>query len=134
MASRRLLIDAVVLSNYVGEFNDVAAYQKTVLKRCYCTMNVGASPNTQGKKANDSGRLYIFDANTIAVSPEGDMRRYVPYKQWLELEDKSAYWTLSDAGTDYFQKEGCSQRLKITGFSHKKAGSKRMWHYEVDGK
>ena len=134
MASRRMLIDTVVLMNFIGEVDDVAAFQETTLLNCYCPLNEGADLNIQGKKANDSGRLYIFDEKTVALSDNGEPRSFLPYDQWKSLDDKSKYWTISDKGTDYFRKNGSSLKLRITGFAHKKAGSKRMWHYEVDGR
>lgn len=134
MASRRMLIDTAVLMNYVGEVDDVATYQETTLLHCYCPVNEGADLNMQGKKANDSGRLYIFDEKTVALSEDGTARSFMAYDQWKSLDDKSQHWTISDKGTDYFKKVGSSLKLRITGFAHKKAGSRRMWHYEVDGR
>lgn len=133
MASLRLLVDTVVLYNYVGEVNDEATYQETVFKRCYCPLNEGADLNMQGKKAKDSARLYLFDSKTIAVSTDGMERTYIPYSEWLKVSDKTPYWTLSDKGTDYFKKSVGSTKLRIVGFSHKQAGTRRMWHFEVDG-
>ena len=132
MASKRLLIDTVDIYNYAGEVDDEAVYQKTVFKFCYCPLNCGSDNNMQGKKSKNGGRLYIFDENTIALSPEGEKRTYLPYEEWLGCENKTAYWTLSDKETDYLLKAGFSDRLKIKSFSHKTAGSRRMWHFEVD--
>lgn len=134
MASRRFLIDTVVLFNYVGEVNDRATYQETILKRCYCPATEGASINGQGNVANDTGRLYIFDAKTQAVSAEGQVRTFLPFDEWRKLDDKSGHWTLCDKGTDYFRKEGCAHKLRITSFAHKMTGTRRMWHYEVDAR
>ena len=134
MAGLRMLNDDVTLYNYVGEIDDEATYQETTLRNCYCPLNEGADLNLQGRKANDSARLYIFDANTVAVAADGTERTFLPYNEWEALADRSAYWTLSDKGEDYFQKSGSSRRLRIRGFSHKKAGRRRMWHFEVDGR
>lgn len=134
MASLRLLVDTVVLYNYIGEVNDEATYQETIFKRCYCPLNEGADLNMQGKKANDSARLYLFDGKTIAVGTDGTERKYLPYSQWKDAEDKTAYWTLSDKGTDYFKKSVGNTKLRIVGFSRKKTGTRRMWHFEVDGR
>lgn len=132
VASLKMLPDTVVLYNYIGEVNDEATYQETVLTRCYCPLNEGADLNLQGKKANNSARLYIFDAKTVARSSEGTARTFLPYHQWKDAADKSAYWTLSDKGTDYILKQGGNTKLRVIGFAHKKNGSRRMWHYEVD--
>ena len=134
MASNRMLPDVVTLFNYVGEINDKAVYQETTLKHCYCPLNEGADLNRQGKKGKNSARLYIFDRRTIALDELGTKRSYMPYERWKDLDNKSAYWTLSDKGNDYFKKSSSNNRLRIEGFSHKVAGSPRMWHFEVDGK
>lgn len=134
MANRRVLTDTVVLQNYIGEVNDEAAYQETTLVNCYFPTNEGADLNIQGKKANDSGRLYVFDKCTIAKAQDGTIRTYMPYEQWWKLADKRPYWTLSDKGSDYMKKLGSNTRLRVVGFSHKKAGTRRMWHFEVDGR
>ena len=134
MTNRRILNDVVTLYNYVGEINDEASYQETIINRCYCPLNEGADLNKQGKKASDSAKLYIFDVGSVAVTADGTERSYLSYDEWSKLIDKSAYWTLSDKGNDYYLKDGASNKLRVVAFSRKKAGSKRMWHFEVDGR
>lgn len=134
MASNRILKDTVTLYNYVGEVNDIATYQETILRHCYCTANDGVAHGLHAKRKSETSRLYVFDNKTVAVSPDGVNRTYLPYRQWRELEDKSAYWTLTDNGNDYFVKQGLNARFEVTAFSHKTAGTRRMWHFEVDGK
>lgn len=133
MASRRILPDTVVLYNYAGEVNDEAVFQETILTHCYCPINEGADLNMQGRKANNSGSLYIFDAITTAKGSDGSIRTYLPYREWIELDDKSRFWTISDLGYDYFVKHGSEAKLRITGFSHKVNGTRRMHHFEVNG-
>jgi len=58
----------------------------------------------------------------------------MPYNLWKDADDKEDHWTLSDKGTDYFKKECCADKLRITAFNHLRQGSHRMWHFEVDGK
>ena len=134
MASRRILRDTVSLFNYVGEVNGDATYQETILTVCYCPLNEGADLNMQGRKANDSARLYTFDRQTVATSVSGAKRTYLPHEQWEKEDDKSPYWTLSDEGQDYFKKQGAERQLRVVGFSHKVNGTPRMWHFEVDGR
>ena len=133
MASLRMLTDTAVLYNYVGEVNDEATYQETVFRRCYCPVNEGAGLISQGRKPRNSGKLYLFDSKTIAVSRTGVVRTYLPYDQWKKTANKNLYWTLSDEGTDYFEKTGSSVKLLVASFSRKKAGTRRMWHFEVSG-
>lgn len=132
MASKRLLIDTVVIKNYVGEINDKATYQETVVERCYCPCGFGAGIDNHGKNSTDNGRLYIFDVKSIAKSPEGKRRTYLPYREWLASASKDNHWTISYNGRDYFVKDNIEYH--IVGFSHKKSGTKRMWHFEVDGR
>lgn len=133
MASRRMLTDTVVLENYVGEVNDVASYEKTVLRRCSCQIHTGANIGSFGREEGDSGKLYIFDFKTKAESTDGKPKSYMPYDQWKSLDDKSPYWTISDKGNDRFSKEGVKIQFRIAGFKHLTAGSRRMWHFEVNG-
>lgn len=132
MGSRRILRDTVSLNNYIGEVNDVATYQETILEHCYCPHDLGISANTQGKKATDGATLYIFEKNTRALSPEGYARTFVDSETWEALEDKSPYWTLCDNGRDFIKVDGSN--LRVTSLSHKVAGSRRMWHYKVAAK
>lgn len=134
VASRRILVDTVTLCNYIGEVNDIATYQETILRYCYCPTDKGIGNGLHAKKPSESARLYLFDYNTVAESPDGQRRSYLPYDQWKSAEDKSAYWTLHEGGRDFFVKEGHASRFEITRFSHKTAGTKRMWHFEVDAK
>lgn len=131
MSSKRLLKDTVLLKNYIGEINDVATYQETIFECCYCSCVFGAGIGNHGKNAADSGRLYIFDYKSKAKSINGKVRTFLPYREWLKAKNKDEFWTLSDIGRDFFVKDYTEYR--IVGFSHKTTGSKRMWHFEVDG-
>lgn len=134
VASRRILKDTITLYNFVGEVNDIATYQETVLRYCYCPADKGIGNGLHAKKPAETARLYLFDFKTVAESPEGKKRSYLPYEQWKHAEDKSSYWTLNDSGDDFFMKQGKNAKFSITKFSHKDTGSRRMWHFEVDAK
>ena len=134
MASRRILKDTVTLYNYVGEVDDIATYQETILRYCYCQADDGIGHGLHAKNPDETARLYVFDFKTLAESPEGKKRSYLPYDQWKKTEDKTSYWTLSDSGKDFFIKEGVTAKYNITKISHKNTGSRRMWHFEVDAK
>lgn len=135
MASRRILVDTVDLYNYIGEVDDVATFQKTVIRNCYCEVKVGIGRTKDSSRTpQDRARLYIFDKGSTACSPEGVERSYLPYEQFMALdaESKASYWTLCDEGDDYILKAGYQHKFKIIGFSYLKNGSQRMWHFEVD--
>ena len=134
MASRRVLPDTVVLSNYVGEVNDAATYQETTITHVFCSANEGSAIGNSGRMANDSVSLYIFDRQSVATDSAGNKREYLPYSQWKALADKSGYWTLNDGGRDTFRKVGFEKEYIITGFGNYKVGSPRMWHIEVTGR
>lgn len=134
MASRRILKHTVRLYNYTGEVDDKATYQETVLRYCYCPTNDGISNGLHAQRPSESARLYVFDYKTVAESTEGQRRSYLPYAQWVQLEDKSAYWTLNDSGDDFFIKQGSTDKHEITTFSHKDIGTRRMWHFEVNAR
>lgn len=141
MPNRRMLNHTVVVYNYIGEINDVATYQPTVISQCCCPSVNGT---TQGLKPNNTATLYVFDVNSKVTSPDGAVRRFIPYDEWLITPDakKSKYWTLSDRGTDFFTKgrvvhsvrDDVADKFKIVSVQRFEAGSKRMWHWEVVGK
>lgn len=133
MKNHRMLEETVVLYNYIGEVDDRAAYQKTILKHSYCVLNEGTSLGSIGHSTKNTGKLYIFDDKTLAQSEEGRTRSFLPYEQWKYTDDKSGFWTLGDNGNDYFQKVGSDAKLRISGFSRKTTGRKIMWHFEVNG-
>ena len=132
MGRNRILKDTVILHNSLGEIEDRNVYQDTILTSCYCPIDEGTDLTNQGKKSNNSAKLYLFDFKTKAKSVNGSIRTYLPYDKWVKLTDKSKYWTLNPNGDDYFTKEGC-RKVRIIKFSHKVAGSRRMWHFEVEG-
>lgn len=134
MASRRVLPDTVVLSNYVGEVNDVATYQTTVLKHCYCPVEEGAAQRLPATSEADEGVVYIFDRNTVATDESGNVRTYLSYDLWRIVTDKTPYWTLNTDGKDKFKKYATRREYRIESFAHRVNGSPRMWHFEVRGK
>lgn len=134
MASRRILKHTVRLYNYRGEVNDIATYEETILRDCYCPVNEGVGKGLHAKSSRDSTLLYLFDHKTTAESVAGIKKSYLPYSQWKSEPNKEAFWTLSDSGDDFFMIEGSTKRFSINGFSHKTTGSRRMWHFEVNAK
>ena len=130
MASRRMLPHTVRLFNYIGEVDDVAEYQESIIRFCYCTWIEGAS---SASSPSDSAKLYVFDANSIVTSPGGTRRTFVPPEEWSDCCGKAMHYTFSDNGNDYFQME-TGEKFLIRHYRHMKAGSKRMWHFEVEGK
>lgn len=129
-----MLKDTVELFLYIGEFDDEAQFQKVTLQNCYCVVDKGASSTTRGKAPTDNVKFYIFDCKTVATSDNGTRLQYVPYEEWKYALDKSKKWTLSDKGEDYFRVVGNDAEYKITNYSRKETGRKRMWHFEVIGR
>ncbi len=135
MASRRMLPDEVVLANFLGEVDDVATFQFTTLKPVYCYGGQGASVDNTGRRKDDSANLYIFDLQSKAYGEDGGERQYLDYTLWKALPDKSGFWTLYDGGRDYFRKIGLPGReFRVISFQKLKAGTPRMWHFEVIGR
>lgn len=129
MATKRVLRDSVRLYNYIGEICDNPLYQESIIYHCYCPVQSSSVPGTT---PTDTATLYLFDANTVIESVDGVRRTFVPPCEW-EKCDKSKHFTLTDNGKDYFRK-GSSKEFVIRSVSHKVAGSRRMWHFEVIGK
>lgn len=134
MPRRGLKPHTVHLFNFVGEVNDVATYQEAVIKHCYCNLDDGVTQSNAGKTTNDTARLYIFKRDAKIVSASGAAMSYLPFEAWMALEDKSGFWTINPNGKDYFVLEGRTSRLKVQRFADNEVGSRRVWHFEVDGK
>lgn len=133
MASRRMLPDTVTIFNYIGEVDDVAKYQATQIKYCYCPMVDGVMADKKGKKTKDSITLYIFDSTSKCMDMDGAIRQFLPCHLWrlLSTEDKAQYWTIGDNGKDYVIKNGHTEKLYFQSYSHHVNGSRKMWHFEV---
>lgn len=134
MPSRRMLPDTVTLFNYVGEVNDVATYQKAIIKNCYCPINEGAVATGNGTAPSDRATLYIFDRGSVVTDENGNKLAYKPREEWDALQNKAGFWTLHQGPTkDYFIKSGDPEKMSVTGFNHLTGGTPRMWHFEVKG-
>lgn len=130
MASRKLLIHSAKLLNFIGEVDNVATFHETNVNHCYCPLLSGASLSRQGRNGDDSTRLYIFDSGATMTGQDGAAAKYMPYSQWAKLEDKAGFWTVSDKGNDYVIVSGI--KMRIVKAVHRKNGSRRMWHWEID--
>lgn len=133
MPRKSMIPHTIRLFNFVGEINDVATYQEAVIRNCYCTLSDGVTSSDTGKTTSDTARLYIFKRDSTVTSPDGAVLEYRPFEEWSRLPNKVGFWTIDPNGRDYFVVEGRTSRLKIRRFSDKEIGSKRMWHWEVDG-
>lgn len=131
MANPRLLKDTVQLKNYIGEVNDVATYQTTIIERCYCPYTVGTGVDKHGIMPPNRATLYIFDENSAASAVGGGKRSYLPFEQWDALPDadKAGYWTIGMQ--DKFIIDGIT--FSVCSSKHLVQGTRRMWHFEVIG-
>lgn len=129
MASRRMLSDSVHLFNYIGEVNDVAQYQESIIHNCKCIVKKGAG---SGKTPSDSAKLYVFDYGSTVKSVYGQKITELSPEEWENCTSKSWHYTFSTDGKDYFEYGG--EKFTITSVSHRVAGSRRMWHYELEAR
>ena len=125
---------------YAGEVNDRATYVRVILYSVKCSVYRGASISGQGRGENDSAKLYIFDDVLYAEDESRTEVTYIPYEEWLALSSKDGYWTLNPCGDDFFVEGECTdkypkncKKFRVAGFKRLEAGSRRMWHFEVDG-
>mgnify|MGYP003298454568 CR=1 FL=1 len=96
MASKRTLPHTVKLFNYIGEVDDVAEYQESIIHFCYCTWAEGASSYAS---PSDSAKLYVFDMNSVVTSTGGTRRTFVPPEEWSDCCcGKATHYTFSDNG------------------------------------
>lgn len=142
MATRRVLRDNVTIYNYAGEAYNEAVYFVTYLSRVNCSENNSTNFDSHGEKRGNNAKLYFFETYSLATDYDGNKKLYLPYDEWLLLDDKSQYWTICTEGNDYFvvgitdesEPPLIDKAYKISGFSNKRKGTRRMWHMEVDGK
>lgn len=134
MPRKSMTPHTVHLFNFVGEVKDVATYQEAVIQNCYCNLDDGVTSINSGRTTNDTARLYIFKRDMKVKSPDGAAMKYLPFEKWMELADKTGYWTINPNDRDYFVMDGRTSRLKVKRFADNEVGSRRMWHFEVDGK
>lgn len=161
MANKRMCPQSVMLKNYVGEVAGVATYATTYLHNVKFIIYRGVSTPVQGRGESDTAKLYIFDDILFAADDSGTEVQYLPHEEWVQLEDKSGYWTLSLDGDDFihevfydiketgstivgeaypgvsFVGEGKAAphygtKFRIKGVKRLKQGSRRLWHFEVD--
>lgn len=140
MASKRMCPQTVTLYNYVGEVGGRATYVKTYLHNVKCIVYRGTATSMQGRGESDTSKLYIFDDVLFATNDAGKEAQYLPYEEWLKLEDKSCCWTLNTEGDDFYVDGECfeelpkkTKRFRIAGFKRLDQGSPRLIHFEVDG-
>lgn len=137
MSKNSIFVDTVELCNYIGEVNDVATFQTTVISNCFCDISLGIGRTKDfSRTPKNSATLYIFDKHSKTYSQDGKIRTYLPYQQFISLDNeaKKAHWTLNDEGNDYFKKYGYEDEFKVIGFSHLEKGTKRIFHFEVNAK
>lgn len=130
MASRRILPDTVILRNRIDEVDDAAIYQDSIIHFCYCPSLVANTLNIQGKVPSANADLYIFDRASLVVAGDNSRRAYLPCDEWEKTADKSPFWTLQEG--DYIING--SRQFRISSYTHKVQGTRRMWHFEVVGK
>lgn len=135
-----ILNKTITLFNYAGEKEKEAVYKKTVLSHVYFFVQKGANESTQGKKSNDNARLYIFHHRSKAYSENGCLKNFMIHSEWENSIVQDLYWTLSCSSKDYFVLGECPNKIppvdafKIISVNEKVAGTRRMHHWEIDGK
>lgn len=138
MATKRVCQHSITVFNYMGEDSDGnAMYSAAVLKNVHTHINEGIG---SGDVANDNTRVHIFDD---VVESE---KAFLPHDKWVLLSDteKARFWTLCSEGKDYFSLDhepvhetmlpsNCSL-FRIIVVSRRKIGSRRMWHWRIEGR
>lgn len=132
--------DTVTIYNYVGEVNDEATFQLTVLRGVHVNYVKGVTRTINGDTVTDKISLLVFHKDFERQKP------YMPYKAWLALEDKSPYWTLSPKDKIVLGEsayaipygtikglESVYECFEITNIAPYTKGSKSLWHIEVGG-
>lgn len=114
MASRRILPDTITVFTDIGEDERYhTQYTKAMFKHCYCKAITGSY---QSERPSDPMTVYLFDHATTNMENfhlTGNGKEYlVPYDASGEVKPPAA-------------------ALNIRKVTHRKNGTRRMWHWEV---
>ena len=138
MASNRLLQDTATLFVPLGENNDgIMRYGVYLLKKVFCRVSTGTNMGKGSLSAGDTLTLFIFDgksimtqdgaAKTVATACERIFYVTRGDKTPIDVSEK-LYVVPFDASA--LSKPPSGSR-RVTKVYRRKAGSNRMWHWEV---
>lgn len=134
MASKRMLPHAVVLRNYIGEDNNgEAQYLPAFLSFVYVERLRKVSSGGVGLNPDDKIRLFVFDGASIVTDENGERKTFASPEAWesMTAAQRATAWTTQD-GKDKI--DAGDETYTIVSVDRFRAGSHRMWHWEVYGK
>lgn len=138
MASSRILKNAVTIYKPLGEDAQGAMqWKKVVFDKVYFEASRAVSDGSRGSRPSDTTILYIFSERSIAtvgVIPHtaGEIceQLFAVASNRDDFEDDKMYLALSKCDSEAPPRGS----LLIKRVQHFKAGSSRMWHWEVEAR
>lgn len=141
MPSDRLLTDTVTLFNYIGEEDYKAKYGVTVLHNVSCRATTNSKDSKSGTISGDSVAMYIFLDHVVAKDRQGNVKEYLPFSEWQKSSRKESFWTIRNDEKDCFFKGVCdsltpigmSETFSVSNAVFFNIGSRRNWHWKING-
>lgn len=139
MANPRLLNDSVTVYIPIGEDVDgVMQWHVIVFNHVYAEASISLADASKGQRPSDAIKVFIFDANSQAVMDDYEEDTATVCSEIFDvtLEDRSFY----DGKSYLVPYDSSSQKQPPLGSRaikkvlRRKAGQKRMWHWEVEAK
>lgn len=138
MASNKLLQDTATLFVPLGENGDgVMQYGAYLLEKVFCRVSAGTNMSKGSLSVDDTLTLFIFDGKSI-MTQDGAARTvatacerifYVTRGDTTLIDVSEKLYIVPYDATSLSKPPSGSRR--VTKVYRRKAGSNRMWHWEV---
>jgi len=138
MATDRMLKDTVTVFVPTGEDNDgVMQYDVYLMRKVFCRVSAGSKLDKGSLSADDTVTLFVFDGKSVvtkngavmAVATACEAIFYV-IREGTTTNDISDKFYVVPYDASMLTKPPARSR-RITKVYRRKAGSARMWHWEV---
>lgn len=138
MASNKLLQDTATLFVPLGENDDgIMQYGAYLLEKVFCRVSAGTNMSKESLSAGDTLTLFIFDRKSV-MTQDGAARTvatacerifYVTRGGTTPIDISEKLYVVPYDATTLPKPPSGSRR--VTKVYRRKAGSTRMWHWEV---
>lgn len=108
--SRRARNKTVTLYNFVSSAAGVATYQRTVLSLIYLDTGYAQRLSARGVATQDKAQL-IIDLRDFTAT---NARAFVSLREWVELENKADYFTISTQNDFFVEGEAVDELPTVT--------------------
>lgn len=138
MATKRLLNDVAKVFVPLGEdAQGKQIYRAYTFNQVYCTFSSGTTRKQSGTSADDTLTMYVFDAGSTITRDDTNLDVAETCEHIFGVlcgtasmadDDSKIYIVPYNAGAIDKPPQNCQ---RVSSVKRLKAGSKRMWHWEV---